>query len=199
MLLDPRCPARKPRKELMSILFSIDSLFQLSKSFKDCTTPDYLLASIGSTSRDSIERAYYWLIPTISSSPDIINRLPPSASCFLLQRAYGSEGSENDQLLDLSSPLLNHVNESIDGAFGLEGAQRAADILFFDLASKDPDRRRCARRVLQETVGKMNIANEYPTFASGDFSWLISLTKGKYAASLVQSVTPQLVSLIDTS
>ena len=129
MLFDPRSKARKPRKESVQLLFSIDSLFHLSKAFKACINPDFLLATIGSTSRDSIERAYDWLIPTISSSGNIINRLPPSASCFLLLRAYGAEGNENYQLLHLASPLLKHVNDSIAGYFGLEGAQRAADIL----------------------------------------------------------------------
>lgn len=194
MILDPRCDARKPRKESMRLLFAIDLLFHLSKLFKACIDPDFLLATIGSTSRDSIERAYDWLIPTISSSANIINRLPPSASCFLLLRAYGAEGNENSQLLELSSPLLKHVNDSIAGAFGLEGAQTAADILFFDLAAEDSDRRRCARRVLQESLGKLKETSKYPAFASGEFSWLISLTETKHAGSLVMNITPRLVS-----
>ena len=97
MLFNPRSKARKPRKESVQLLFSIDALFHLSKAFKTCIDPDFLLATIGSTSRDSIERAYDWLIPTISSSESIINRLPPSASCFLLLRTYGAEGNENYQ------------------------------------------------------------------------------------------------------
>lgn len=200
MLFDPRSNARKPRKESVQLLFSIDSLFHLSTAFKACNNPDFLLATIGSTSRDSIERAYDWLIPTISSSADIINRLPPSASCFLLLRAYGAEGNENNQLLDLSSPLLKHVNDSIAGNFGLEGAQRAVDIIFFDLADKDSDKRRCARRVLQESFGKLkNLTSNYPKFAGGEFSWLISLTETKYASSLVMSVAPRLVCSLDFS
>lgn len=195
MLFDPRSEARKPRKESVQLLFSVDSSFNLAHAFKACIEPDFILATIGSSSRDSIERAYDWLIPTISSSADIINRLPPSASCFLLLRAYGAEGSENSQLLDLSSPLLKHVNDSITGDFGHEGAQRAADILFFDLADKDSDKRRCARRVLQESLGKLSISANHPKFASSEFSWLLALTETKHATSLVSRVITRLVSV----
>ena len=179
----------------MQLLFSVDTMFNLSEAFKACKNPDFILLTIGSTSRDGIERAYDWLIPTISSSANIINRLPPSASCFLLLRAYGAEGNENNQLLALSSPLLKNVHDSITGDFGREGAQRAGDILFFDLADEDSDRRRCARRVLQESLVKWNIATSCPKFASAEFSWLIALTETKYAASLVSTIIPHLVSV----
>ncbi len=193
MIYDPKSKARRPRKDVVQLLFSVNSIFNLSESFKACAEPDFILLGIGSTSRDSIERAYDWLIPTISSSAGIINRLPPSASCFLLLRAYGAEGSENSQLLDLSSPLLKHVSDSLTGNFGHEGAQRAADILFFDLADDDPDRRRCARRVLQESLGKCNQTASSLNFAE-NFSWLIALTESKYAISLISNAIPRLVS-----
>lgn len=193
MLLDPTCPARKPRKESVQLLLSIDSSFNLSQSFRACTNPDFLLAAIGSTSRESIERAYDWLIPIISSSADIINRLPPSASCFLLLRAYGAEGQHNHELLHLVGPLREHVNDSIAGEFGLEGVQRAVDIIFFDLASESADRRRCSRKVLQESsLGKVN-AVSYLEFARGEYSWLISLKESKHATLLIKSATKNLV------
>lgn len=192
--MDPRCKARKPRKESIQLLFSIDNIFQLADKFKSCRYPDFVLATIGSTSRDSIERAYDWLIPTISSSANIINRLPPSASCFLLLRAYGAQGEENNQLLELASPLLKHVNDSIVGEFGIDGAKRAADILFFDLAHEETSRRRCARRVLQESLGKLSFERDCASFAVGDFSWLLSLAKTTYSSQLVTSITPRLVS-----
>lgn len=195
MIFDPKSEARKPRKEAVQLFFSINTMFNLSDAFKACKDPDYILLTIGSLTRDGIERAYDWLIPTISSCPNIINRLPPSASCFLLLRAYyGLEGNKNSQLLELSSPLLHHVSDSIIGKFGQEGVQRAAEILFYDLAAKEAGRRRCARRVLQESLGNADITKFCPNFAIGEFSWLIALTETDYKCTLVKLLYPHLVS-----
>ena len=194
MIFDPKSEARKPRKESVQLFYSIDAMFRLADAFRITTDPDYILLTIGSLLRDGIERAYDWLIPIISSYPDIINRLPPSASCFLLLRAYGAEGDENNQLLELSSPLLNHVTDSIIGKFGQDGSERAAEILFFDLADKDACRRRCARRVLQESLGKSEIKQIVPSFGKGEFSWLIALTETEYKSTLMKLLYPRLVS-----
>ncbi len=194
MIFDPKSVARKPRKESVQMFYSIDTMFHLADAFKNSTKPDYILLTIGSLSRDGIERAYDWLIPIISSCPDIIGRLPPSASCFLLLRAYGVEGDENSQLLELSLPLLHHVTNSIAGKFGQVGAERAAEILFFDLADKDAGRRRCARRVLQEALGKSEIMQVLPSFAIGEYSWLVALTETDYKCTLVKLLYPRLVS-----
>ena len=192
MIFDPSSEARKPRKESIRLFFSVDLMFHLADAFKVCKDPDFILLTIGSLARDGIERAYDWLIPIISSSPDIINRLPPSASCFLLLRAYGAEGNENDQLLELSTPLLNHVSDSILGKFGQEGVQRAGEIIFYDLADKNAGRRRCARKVLQESLGKLD-QNACPSFACGEYSWLIALIDTAYRGTLVKCLYPRLV------
>ena len=86
--------------------------FDLAEKFRLCTSPspDFLLLTIGE-GRSAIERAADWLIPIISSHPTIINRLQPSASCFLLLRAYGVEGDKNRSLLELTAPLLNHASD----------------------------------------------------------------------------------------
>ncbi len=194
MMFDPKSEARKPRKEAVQLFFSIDSMFSLSNAFRVCKNPDYVLLTIGSLSRDGIERAYDWLIPTISSCSDIINRLPPSASCFLLLRAYGLEGNENSQLLELSSPLLDHVTDSIEGKFGEEGVQRAAEIIFFDLAAKEATRRRCARRVLQESLGNREVIQPCPEFATGQFTWLVILAEMTNKQTLVNLLYPRMVS-----
>ena len=60
------------------------------------------------------------------------------------------------QLLKLSSPLLRHVTQSLVGKFGKDDALLAIDLLFFDISDKNPDRRSCARRVLQQALGKQN-------------------------------------------
>ena len=88
--------------------------FDLAKKLRLTTSPDFLLATIGE-GRSAIERAYDWLIPIISSHPAIIHRLQPSASCFLLLRAYGVEGDKNRTLLDLTAPLLSHVTKCLTG------------------------------------------------------------------------------------
>ena len=196
MLLDPRSAARKPPKKSEKLLCSVSNLFGLAKSLIQSDAPDYIIDTIGSTNRDSIERAYDWLIPVISSFPSVINRLPSSASCFLLLRAYGEEGSSTSTLLELASPLLTHVQKSLIGEHGAEGAKRAADLLFFDIADKDPDRRYCARRVLLEALGKVDISrNDHPRALMGEFRWLLGLLGTKHSDVIVRSAIPRLVSI----
>jgi integrator complex subunit 1 len=84
MLWDPDGPARKPPRESVDMLLAVNELFNLSSNFQRCVHPDFLLMSVGQTTRGAIERAYDWLIPIISLIPETISRLPSSASCFLL-------------------------------------------------------------------------------------------------------------------
>ena len=58
MLWEPKAAARKSPKESLSVLLSINSLFQLAEGFKLCKESDFLIQTIGSISRDGIERAY---------------------------------------------------------------------------------------------------------------------------------------------
>lgn len=189
MIWDPRGPARKPPKDSVGLILSVGEMFGISEGFRLCQSPDYLLRAIGSTSRASIERAYDWLIPIISSYPETINRLPSSASCFLLLRAYGAEGGENYQLLKLTSPLRSHVGSCISGEFGESAAIKAADLLFHDMADERPDRRLCARRVLQEATHRIKPKDDH-FFDLGlpdenDLSWLLSLTTVKFARGTI--------------
>ena len=196
MLWEQQSTARKPPKKSVLLLFSVSNLFHLAKSFIVCTSPDYIIDTIGSTNRDGIERAYDWLIPIISSLPSVINRLPSSASCFLLLRAYGEGGGSNTgELLKLSSPLLTHVQKSLFGEHEAIGTKRASDLLFFDIADQDQDRRNCARRVLSEALGKIEVPEHtYPTSLKGEYIWLVTLLQTKYSDVIVKSVVPQLVS-----
>jgi integrator complex subunit 1 len=153
MLWDPKGAARKPPKEAVPLVLSVERLFALSETFQQSVNPDFLLMTIGKTTRGAIERAFDWVIPIISSVPEIINRLPANASCFLLLRAYGEEGEGKSELRKLSAPLVEHVKKSLTGEFGESSAVRAADLLLADLADPNPDRRRCVMRVLRETLG----------------------------------------------
>ncbi|KAG7347840.1 DUF3677 domain containing protein [Nitzschia inconspicua] len=183
-LLDPRRGPRKPPRESADLIFSVGELFDLPRVFQSNIKPDFVLGTIGSTSRNAIERAYDWLIPIISYLPQTISRLPASASCFLLLRAYGTQGEERSELQTLSAPLLQHVHDSLIGKFGEVDAVRAFELLFSDLASHKPDRRRCARRVLQNAVGKETDANDAP-FSGSNHSWVSSLTQVKNANSIL--------------
>jgi len=195
IIWDPRSTARKPPKNSVQLLLSVSNMFHLAGSFIECTSPDYIINTIGSTNRDSIERAYDWLIPAISSFRSVIDRLPPSASCFLLLRAYGQDTSASGELLKLSAPLLTHVKRSLCGKHAAEGTKRAADLLFFDIADADADRRICARRVLLEALGKVELSqNIYPAALSGDFKWLVGLLETQFAEVVIASAIPQLVS-----
>ncbi|GKY98350.1 hypothetical protein MPSEU_000792600 [Mayamaea pseudoterrestris] len=179
MLWDPVGPARKPPKEAAELLLSVEKLFDLSATFQSSTQPDFLLMTLGGTDRGAIERAYDWLLPIISKIPTTISRLPSSASCFLLLRAYGSNGQT--ELKVLSSPLLHHVIACLRGAFGGDEAVKALRLLLQDLASTEPEKRRCARRVLQASLKRHESeSNNDPD------SWLLEILELKHASSVIQ-------------
>lgn len=189
MLWDPDGPARKPPKEAVNLLFSVEELFELSDTFQRSADPDFLLMTIGKTTRGAIERAYEWLIPIISTIPETIARLPSSASCFLLLRAYGTEGDERKQLKELSSPLLRHVKDSLNGMYGEADAVKAFDLLMADVASTKPDRRRCARRVLQDALERPNQTSGSPQ------QWMLNVLELDCAKALVGDAVKHMVSL----
>lgn len=188
MLWDPNCPARKPPRESVDLLLAVEELFNLSDIFQRSVNPDFLLMTIGQTTRGAIERAYDWLIPIISKMPGTIARLPSSASCFLLLRAYGTEGDERKQLKELSAPLLEHVKNSLQGTYGESDAVKAFDLLTTDVASKKPDRRRCARRVLHDSL-----LPSKPVLPITGQSWMLSVLQLDYAQSLVHHAVKHMV------
>ncbi|KAL3939586.1 MAG: hypothetical protein SGBAC_005714 [Bacillariaceae sp.] len=187
MLWDPRDGARKPPKESVELIFSVNDMFDLAGAFQKNVDPDFLLMTIGNTTRGAIERAYDWLIPIISQIPDAIQRLPASASCFLLLRAYGTEEEERDQLQKLSAPLLLHVRDSLTGKFGEANAKRAFDLLLTDAANHNAERRRNARRVLNDALGNEQCISLDPSsaFHSTKFSWMVKMTSVEYATSFM--------------
>lgn len=185
MLWDPKKGPRKPPKESADLIFSVGELFDLPRIFQRTTEPDFLLMTIGNTTRGAIERAYDWLIPIISVLPEAIVRLPASASCFLLLRAYGTEGEERAQLQELSAPLLDHVRQSLSGAFGEADARRAFDLLLTDVASHNADRRRCARRVLHDALGK-GLTEDIPEpFSQSNCGWMVNILHVRHAYVIV--------------
>ena len=147
--------------------------------------------TIGKTTRGAIERAYDWTIPIISDMPDTISRLHSSASCVLLLRAYSTEGDERAQLKELSAPLLRHVTESLTGRFGASDAEKAFDLLMSDVASRNPDRRRCARRVLFDAIGKLNKSDGDEVKQS---SWMLNILQLDHSKSLVADGIKHMVS-----
>ncbi|KAL7535980.1 hypothetical protein ACHAXR_006845, partial [Thalassiosira sp. AJA248-18] len=175
MIWDPKQGQRKPPKGSIALLLSVNDRFGLAEKFRLSTSPDFLLLTIGEgSSRTQIERAYDWLIPIISSHAAIIDRLQPSASCFLLLRAYGVEGDKNRELLDLTAPLLSHVSGAIRGEFGEHHALLAMELLLQDIADEGGDRRRCARKVLQEAVGDADVTSS-SQYDLGNCGWLFQM------------------------
>ena len=189
---DPKDGPRKPPKESADLIFSIGELFDLPQIFQRSTEPDFVLTTIGSTTRGAIERAHDWLIPIISFLPGTISRLPASASCFLLLRAYGTHGDDQSQLQELSAPLLQHVRDSLVGKFGEADAVRAFDLLLTDIASHNPDRRRCARRVLTNAIGNEDLKSMDETFAGSNHAWAINLMHVKHAKSILGEAVERL-------
>lgn len=194
MIWDPRDRARKPPRETMNLLLSVEELFDLSRKLQGCEEPDFVLAAIGDTTRGAIERAYDWLIPVISSLPAIISRLPASASCFLLLRAYGTEGERNSELRELSTPLLDHVQNTIVGKFGTDDAVGATNLLLADVADRKPDRRQCARRVLQRVLGALNESVVDRSFDDAKCTWLRSLLLVDHVKTLLPDAIKYIVS-----
>ena len=192
VLWDPKKGPRKPPKESADLIFSVGEAFDLPRVFQKNTQPDFVLSTIGSTSRGSIERAYDWLIPIISFLPETISRLPASASCFLLLRAYGTEGEERSQLQKLSAPLLEHVHDSLVGTFGEADAIRAFDLLLTDVSSHNPDRRRCARRVLQNAIGKESLGDDDSTFSGSNHAWVNNIIYVEHAKSILKDAVQHL-------
>ena len=181
MLWDPDGPARKPPRESADLLLSVEKMFGLSAAFQRSIAPDFVLLTIGETTRGAIERAYDWLIPIISNLPELISRLPSSASCFLLLRAYGTDTGDKSQLKKLSAPLLSHVKESLRGEYGEDDCTNAFELLMSDAASFNADRRMSARRVLQDSLG----ASEGPSEDSS--SWMHKVLIVEHSKSLVRS------------
>lgn len=182
MLWNPVGPARKPPRESADLLMSVEERFALSEVLQRSVNPDFVLLTIGQTSRGAIELAYDWLIPIISRLPGTIDRLPSSASCFLLLRAYGTGGEERKQLRELSAPLLCHVQDSLRGRLGESDAVKAFDLLMADFASHNPDRRRCARRVLYDSLVQLD---DPASVSNGSSSWMLNILRVEHATSLV--------------
>jgi integrator complex subunit 1 len=194
MLWNPVGPARKPPRESADLLMSVEEAFGLSELLQRSVSPDFILLTIGQTTRGAIELAYNWLIPIISRLPGTIDRLPSSTSCFLLLRAYGTDGEERKQLRELSAPLLRHVQDSLRGRFGESDAVKAFDLLMSDVASNNPDRRRCARRVLLDSLAQLDDS------ASGSkTSWMLNILLVQHAKALVGNAIKHMVSLMLTS
>ena len=169
--------------------------FDLAEKFRLSTSPNFLLQTIRE-GRSAIERADDGLIPIISSHLAIIDRLQPSASCFLLLRAYGVEGDKNRELLDLTAPLLSHVTKCLTGEFGEHHALLAMELLLQDIADENDDRQRCARKVLQEAIGDAKVLDS-PQFQRdlGHCGWLLQMTHVKNRESLVPLVNKYIVSI----
>lgn len=191
ILWDPTGAPRKPPREAAELLVAVESHFSLSKTFQRHVEPDFLLMTIGKATRGAIERAYDWLIPIISDIPDTISRLHASASCVLLLKAYGTEGDERAQLKQLSAPLLRHVSDSITGKFGQADAERAFDLLLSDVASHNGDRRRCARRVLFDSIGKLNVSGTVDIGKKS--SWMLNILHLDHAKCLVSDAIKHMV------
>lgn len=185
MLWDPDGPARKPPREVADLLLSTESRYGLAETFQQSLDPDFLLLTLGGTSRDAIERAYDWLIPVISKYPGTISRLPSTASCVLLLRAYGTEGDERTQLKELSSPLLSHIAGCLKGDYGEVDSVKAFDLLMSDVASRTGERRRCGRRVLADAMLQLDSTSEK--------SWTVKILEVKYATQLVPDAIKHMV------
>jgi integrator complex subunit 1 len=192
MLLDPKRGPRKPPRESADLIFSVGELFGLPQIFQRSVKPDFVLTTMAKTTRGAIERAYDWLIPIISFLPDTIARLPASASCFLLLRAYGTEGEERAQLQELSAPLLLHVRDSLKGKFGEADAVRAFDLLLTDVASHNSDRRRCARIVLHDAIGNEELGSD-PMSEKSNCSWMINILLVEHVDAVISDTIKYMV------
>ena len=196
MILDPCGAARKPPKESVSLLLAVDRRFGLSDAFRSCVAPDYLTSTVsagGASSRASVERSYDWFLPILSRRRDVVSRLPPDASCFLLSRAC-----DDPALASLAAPLLEHVRRRLTTTGGGAAERRAAvettSLLLTDLADASPDRRRSARRVLEETVGDNATTDGRSSFSFRcGCGWLFDLPRSEHRSTLVPQAIQHVV------
>lgn len=196
MLWDPTQEQRKPPKGSIDVILSANEQFGLADAFRFSSKPDFLLLTIGE-GRSAIERAYDWLIPIISTHPHIIDRLQPSSSCFLLLRAYGTEGNKNSELLSLSAPLLSHVSKCLLGEYGEQHSLLSLELLLQDIADENGDRRRCARAVLQEAIGSRRQQSFLRTNCNLNLcGWMLELSYVDNAKVLVPLAVKFVVSTI---
>ena len=192
MILDPCSSARKPPKEAVCLIKAVEQNFDLSTRFRTIDSPDYLILTIGDTSRESIERSYEWLLSIIASLTGIINRLPSSAACFLLLKAYGHDyhSTNNVDLSELAAPLLEHVSDCFHGKLKEKDSILAADLLLKEIHSTNAEQRRCARDVLQNAFCKMDV--------QGNFShknlWLTNFLQIKHSSALLPLLISSVVS-----
>lgn len=149
MIYNPNQQERKPPKDSIDLILAINISFLLAERFRSSIDPDYLLQTIGD-GRSAIERAYDWLIPIISQKSQVIHRLQPSSTCFILLKAYSADA--NKELVDLSAPLLCHVRKCLNGEFGERHSLLSLELLLTDIASENAERRRCSRKVLQQSI-----------------------------------------------
>lgn len=185
MLWNPDGPARKPPKELGDALLAVEEAFKMGRILRLSRSPDFVLRTIGETTRGAIERAHGWLVPVISELPETIERLPSNATCFLLLRSYGNHRYGETKLESLSAPLLKHVKDSLCGRFGESNAVEALDLLLGDLACRNESRRRCASRVLNSTLTK----------DSDDVSsWIEGILEVEHAKSMTPCTIKYMVS-----
>ncbi len=194
MLFDPRCPARKPPKEAVALILSASEKFALNKQLRQNLSPDFLLLTIGDSSRKSIERAYDWFLPIIASCPEIINRLHSSAACFLLLKHHEHNSTEKNgikrsSLDDLALPLLEHVRGCLSGDLGETEACLAADLLMKEMSSRAFDKRQCSRSVFGQALLQSTEKKHEPVS-----SWLSALLDTKYATKVVPIAIKCLVS-----
>lgn len=195
MTMNPEQDARKPPKGSMDLLVSVNHLFELAEKFRLSISPDFLLQTVGE-GRSAIERAYDWLIPIIASHPNIIDRLNPSSSCFLLLRAYG-EGEKNRELLELTAPLLSHVSKCLSGELGKQHGVLALELLLQDIATDNADRRSNARKVLQKTIGDSNVmdTSQFHYCNLGQCGWSFQMIHAPNCKELIPLAIQYLVSL----
>jgi hypothetical protein len=155
--------ARKPRNNASALISSILLQFGISEQLRSSVQPDFLMMTLGQPTREGIGQSYKWLLPIISSSPHIVNRLSPTVSCFLLLKAF-----QENSLVDLVGGLVNHVCKCLLGEYGEESGLHAARLLLEDVSCRDAEKRNVARRVLQECLG----GHEYEA-AACNIGWLI--------------------------
>jgi len=127
-------------------------VFDKLLNFQD---PDFLMLTL---SLQKIQSGFNWIIPIIQAAPKLITRLPPSATTQLLlltfQQQSNNSGTSNN-LISIISSLTTHTIDCLKNTTSDDGpdVDSAANLLFANLESENPESRNCARQVLQEVIG----------------------------------------------
>ena len=215
MFLFPESGARRPPEAILRAFHRYDAEFGIGNRLRRCTNPDFIRAAVtkqGSSSssgaapaaedapldRSSIEENLAWLVPALSSEPQLtLQRMPVSAlvHLYLVAQLHATRNGELSAHLDaLMAPLEDRLRPFFDPSGAAEAPDAASlarllDSILGELSADSAPRRAAARRSLEALV--VGGGGAPPAEPGADLAWLgrvCAAADGKVRGSVLRSV-----------